>query len=150
MISIIFWILAAICNAIMDTCSHHFNESVFFYNSFFDTPNSWRDKYIGGTPENGRRKIKIWKWKFNYPVQLTDSFHLFKMLMIVFICLSMAFYEPIIQEYRWGAWQDHWHIRFMGAYIHPGMFNIPVVLIVYGTAWNVIFNLFYNKILLKK
>lgn len=124
MISIIFWILAAICNAIMDTCSHHFNESVFFYNSFFDTPNSWRDKYIGGTPENGRRKIKFWKWKFNYPVQLTDSFHLFKMLMIVFICLSIVTFKPLF----------NWWIDFT----------------LFGLVWNLIFNLFYNKILLKK
>jgi hypothetical protein len=124
MISIIFWILAAICNAIMDTCSHHFNKSVFFYNSFFDTPNSWRDKYIGGTPENGRRKIKIWKWKFNYPVQLTDSFHLFKMLMIVFICLSIVTFKPLF----------NWWIDFT----------------LFGLVWNLIFNLFYNKILIKK
>ena len=129
MISLLFWCLAAICNSIMDTCSHHFNESVFFYNSFFDTPNSWRYKYIGGTPENGRRKIKIWKWKFNYPVQLTDSFHLFKMLMIVFICLSIVFFEPT----PWHNWI--WKL---------------LVFVIYGIVWNLIFNLFYNHILIKK
>jgi hypothetical protein len=130
MISIIFWILAAICNAIMDTCSHHFNESVFFYNSFFDTPNSWRYKYIGGTPENGRRKIKIWKWKFNYPVQLTDSFHLFKSLMIVFICISIAFAD--------------------GIYSNPKWYSYIVIVVVFGTFWNLTFNLFYNHLLIRK
>lgn len=127
MISIIFWILAAICNAIMDVCSHHFKQSIFHRKGwirFWDTEYSWLNKYVNVNPVLGRRKIKIWKWKFNYPVQLTDSFHLFKMLMIVFICLSIVTFKPLF----------NWWIDFT----------------LFGLVWNLIFNLFYNKILIKK
>ena len=130
MISIIFWILAAICNAIMDTCSHHFPKSVFSkYPYFWNTENSWKNKYVNWPYNADRRKVKIWNWKFNYPVQLTDSFHLFKMLMIVFICLSIVFFEPT-PGHNW-IWK-------------------LLVFVIYGIVWNLIFNLFYNHILIKK
>lgn len=132
MISLIFWCLAAICNAIMDVCSHHFEQSIFKYSNryFWQTEISWRSKYVAGYPEAGRRKIKFWKWKFNYPVQLTDSFHLFKSLMIVFICLSIAFAD--------------------GIYSNPKWYSYIVIVLVFGTFWNLTFNLFYNHILIKK
>ena len=126
MISLIFWCLAAACCAVMDTLQHHFDSSVFFpslknskrvywWNPFL----SWRNKYINQNPEKGLRK---WLW---FDVPFTDGWHTFKSLMIVFICISVATFEPLIDS--------------------------PIInIIIYGTAWNVIFNLFYNKILIKK
>lgn len=134
MISLLFWCLSAVCNSIMDVCSHHFDKSVFNAKNryFWETDLSWRNKYISGYPECGRRKVKILKWKFNYPVQLTDSFHLFKSLMIVFICLSIATFNP------------DWKYDF------PVWLKVILTVAVYGLFWNSAFNLFYNKILIKK
>lgn len=136
MISIIFWILAAICNAIMDVCSHHFKQSIFHRKGwirFWDTEYSWLNKYVNVNPVLGRRKIKIWKWKFNYPVQLTDSFHLFKMLMIVFICLSIVTFKP------------YFNFQFI-----PIWLQFVLHIASYGLWWNATFNLFYSNILIKK
>ena len=133
MISLLFWCLAAICNSIMDVCFHHFDSSVFnskkFNTNFLDTEFSWKNKYVNWPYNQSRKSVKIWKWKFNYPVQLTDSFHLFKMLMIVFICLSIVFFEST-PGHNW-IWK-------------------LLVFVIYGIVWNLIFNLFYNHILIKK
>lgn len=135
MISIIFWILAAVCCAVMDTLVHHFDFSIFFpylnhsKRCYWWNPGlSWKNKYIDQDPEKG--KIK-WFWGLmDKPAFLTDGWHLFKSLMIVFICLSIAFAD--------------------GIYSNPKWYSYIVIVVVFGTFWNLIFNLFYNKILLKK
>lgn len=126
MISLLFWCLAAACCAVMDTLQYHFYSSKIYYTlrkptqSYWWNPEfSWKNKYIDRYPPNGLRK---WLW---FDVPFTDGWHTFKSLMIVFICISVATFEPLIDS--------------------------PIInIIIYGTAWNVIFNLFYNKILIKK
>lgn len=126
MISLLFWCLAAACCAVMDTLQYHFYSSKIYYTlrkptqSYWWNPEfSWKNKYIDRYPPNGLRK---WLW---FDVPFTDGWHTFKSLMIVFICVSVATFEPLIDS--------------------------PIInIIIYGTAWNVIFNLFYNKILIKK
>ena len=137
MISLLFWCLAAICNSIMDVCFHHFDSSVFnskkFNTNFWDTEFSWKNKYVNWPYNQSRKSVKIWKWKFNYPVQLTDSFHLFKMLMIVFICLSIVTFEP-----------------YFNFQLLPDWLQFVLHIASYGLWWNATFNLFYNHILIKK
>jgi len=119
MISLIFFCLAAICNAVMDTLVHHFGISVFQkLNPQFWWPEiSWKNKYVDFDPAKGHKKLMI--------DSFSDGWHVFKTLMIVFICLSIVTYD---------------------------FFNIPwwLMVIGYGTLWNIVFNLFYNHILIKK
>jgi len=61
-------------------------------------------------------------------VQLSDAWHLFKFLMIITITYTFVFTGRRI-VITWG--------RFI------------VYTILYGAAWNLVFNLFYNTLLLK-
>jgi hypothetical protein len=120
MLSIIFLVIASICNALMDTITHHYSTSIFskFNPKFWNGETSWRNKYIDGDPSKGRKK---WFYgELNVPVQVTDAWHLSKTIMIIAICSSIIVYDP---GFWW--WAD---------------------LIIYGIAWNSTFSLFYNRI----
>ena len=105
MISYILLALASICNAIMDTLTHHFGYSIFKNkNEEFWNPNeSW--KFVNFLPFTKYR---------------ADAWHLLKSAMIIFICLAIVF---------------------------ANKFNI-VDFVLLGTLWNIIFNVFYNYLLI--
>lgn len=128
MISFVFIILAAICNAIMDVVCQHHNTSIFqkYKIGFWSDAylESWKNKYIDGDPKRGRVK---WYFGLNKPVQITDAFHFFKMLMIICICLSIITFTGC--GYVW--------------------YYLLLELVIYGTLWNISFSLFYDKILKK-
>lgn len=121
-VSLLLLSLASACNAVMDICSHKFSISIFknLTPQWWDAAISWKNKYINATPDLGLRKLF---WRINYPVQLTDAWHLFKTIMIVLICLAIVFYKQ--------------------------MFNWWVDILILGTVWNCTFSLFYNKFLIK-
>ena len=129
-ISFLFIILASICNAVMDTSNHHYSTSKLskFNPNFWNGEVSWKNKYINGDQLNGRVK---WFFGINKPVQLTDCFHLFKMLMVIFICLSAITFDKCLMI-------TNCVYSFM---------SFSLLLLVYGTLWNLSFSLFYNKIL---
>ncbi len=137
MLSLLFIALASFCNSTMDTTSTHWGISIFrniknkFFHSWFKD-DSWKLKYKNGDPSEGRLKWTIFKFKINKPVQITDSWHFFKMLMIIFICISVLLYTPFI---------------FITDYIFV---NKIIELLIYGTVWNVTFSAFYNKIFISK
>ena len=120
-LSCIFLLLAAGCNAVMDTLLYHFDTSIFqrFDRQFCDPCISWYNKYVGGKVENGHIKWKIWRFSINKPDALTDLWHLSKFFMIAFICAAIACLIP-----------------------YP-----LFAFIILGTSWNVVFSLFYDKIL---
>lgn len=121
--SLIFIMLAAICNAIMDTITYHWYSSVFCGNVnriWWDPEISWRNKYKQQEPYNGLRK---W-WIFDVPC--TDAWYTFKSSMVVLIVLAIITFDCTI-------------IRFWYEYI--------IMIIAYGLMWNLTFNLFYNKLL---
>ncbi len=131
MISIILFVLAAICNSIMDTLGDHQEISIFSslqakYGWFWSNAytESWKNKYANRDPSKGRVKWNIFGLKINRPVQITDAWHFFKMLMIVLAVFSAVFYIPVFSKW----WMD---------------------IILFGIVWNSIFALFYNKVLLK-
>lgn len=142
MISLIFFALAAICNAVMDVVSFHYDESVFWkpwgnrkdnlWNQWWNANFSWKNKYILGDTHLGRKKLF---WKINYPVQLTDAWHFFKMMMIIFIALSAVTFEK------------HYMPLF---YAVSNPLFIILLMCGYGLAWNLTFNLFYNHLLIRK
>lgn len=129
MLSLVFLMLASICNAIMDVCNHKYGRSIFYstsnrdWNRWWNTAYSWRNKYIDDDSDNGRRKL--WNTNINYPVQLTDAWHFFKMLMIIFITLSIVSYNGFIYDI----------VEFR-----------VIEIIVYGTIWNTTFSLFYKRV----
>ncbi len=110
----------------MDVVQFHYYFSVFYtknakFNKWFNAEVSWKNKYIDGLEEKGRIKIK--GTSINFPVQLTDAWHFFKMLMIIFICMTIVFYKPFISP--------------------------PVDILFLGVIFNVTFSLCYNKLFKK-
>ena len=130
-LSLIFLSIASACNSVIDTLQHHFWRSIFddkkrFKREFWDATLSWSNKY---NDDGSLRKIKILKWKINYPVQITDAFHLFKTIMIIFIVLAIVFHFALTKL---------------------TIKNCLIEILLYGVCWNATFSLFYNRILIKK
>ena len=119
MISLILVMLAAICNVVMDVISFHYTKSIFskLNPKWWNPSISWKNKYVDW--DGGIRTEKT-IWGIKYPTALTDAWHLFKSTMIVLIVLSIVLYTPFI--------------------------NPLVDFVIIGIGWNVVFNLFYNKI----
>jgi hypothetical protein len=134
-VSFIFWSLAAICNAVMDVTNYHYSISIFkkLNPMWWNGEISWKNKYINGDPSLGFRKLfpnsKGLLGKINYPVQLTDAWHFFKMLMIIFLAVSVVTFANTITSINYSQ---------------------LIYIIVYGILWNSWFNVFYNKILSSK
>lgn len=125
-LSFVFIGLAAVCNSLMDKPMHHWDKSIFSKikknKEWWYSPDSWKNKYVDRDSTKGRVK---WLWGLiNKPVQLTDSWHFFKMWMIIFICLAISMQSNVI---------------------HPA-----VDWIFYGLLWNGSFSLLYNVILKKR
>jgi len=122
--SLIFLVLAAISNSVMDTLQFHFETSVFSeLNKNYWNPNiSWRNKYINGDTKLGRIKIL---WIFDKPVLLTDAWHLFKSLMITFLFLSIFTFNIKL---------NYWY-------------TILILFVVYKVIWGIYFEAFYKFIL---
>ena len=75
-LKVIFLILAAACNALMDTLQHHFSTSIFkSKDEKFWNPNvSWQ--YVTFLP---------------YTKYRADAWHLAKSSMIIFLCFAIDF-----------------------------------------------------------
>lgn len=91
MISILLIILAGICNAIMDKLQFGFHSSIFkkLNQQFWNPTFSWKNKWNTRFP-------KLTSTIF---VMFTDAWHLFKYLMVMYITLSIVFYQPIVNWY---------------------------------------------------
>jgi hypothetical protein len=121
----------------MDKTSHHFGQSVFKdKGDWWDSVNSWKLKYVDGDSTKGRIK---WYFGLDKPVQLTDAWHFFKMLMIVFICtsISLLILNPVLIVRLTDGWLDY-------------VFNFVGQLVIMGIVWNNTFTLFYHTIWVKK
>ena len=127
MISLLLVALAAICNAVMDVISFHYKQSIFtkFNPQWWNPAISWKNKYIDW--DNDVRMEKVIYignlFSIKYPTFLTDAWHFFKSLMIVLLGFAIVLYVPVV--------------------------NIYVDIILVGLAWNLTFNVFYNKIFKK-
>lgn len=127
LISFMFFILASACNAIMDKITHHYHLSIFRdlnNEKWWNAEISWRNKYVDGDPSKGRVK---WFWGINKPVQITDAWHFFKMLMIVFLCSSIG-------------------IAFVSSIAYKNFLWFIGIVTLYGASHNLIFSFLYNKI----
>lgn len=144
----VFVSFAAIASAIQDVNKNKWNESVFnqpkntkkifgwIWNKWFE-PDSWLNKYAFRRPSMPLIKFKILFWKIHI-VQLTDGWHFFKMIKI--ICWLLAvFWVGVVAwfYYQFQPDQVGWFATLSGLIIGAGL------------VWNLIFNLFYNKIFRK-
>ena len=93
MVSIIFFILAGICNAVIDKINFHWDESIFKGSRFEQWANpavSYRNKWknhsnsLGGERFPGSSTIFVWT---------TDLWHFAQSFMILFFILGGLFYE---------------------------------------------------------
>lgn len=133
--SLLFLILASICNAVMDVCSYKFSKSVFNnsdikfklfgfpFKRFFDP--SWRQL-------NKEKTFKLLFWTVKQPLQFCDGWHFPKMLMIGFIIIAIILYHPIL------TFTNIW------------ILNRLMDFVLYSVAWNVTFNVFYDIYLIRK
>jgi hypothetical protein len=129
-ISTLFVCIAAASNAVMDKLQFHFYKSIFksdkFDNWYWDPSSSWLNKYVDKNVHKG-----IIKWGiFDKPVCLTDAWHLFKTIMIfsIFISLTCVLFIDVQVDLLVGI----------------------LYFCVMGTIWNLVFNLFFNKLLVRK
>ena len=95
MITITFITLAAIFNAMMDTVSFHYQESIFMgypkFRQFLDANFSWQNKYKNRDYKQGRRFFG----STTFLVWLTDGWHLFKCAVLLCFCIAIVFYKPL-------------------------------------------------------
>ena len=129
MTSILFIILAAICNAIMDNVLFHYYKSIF-KNSRWEqwaiADISWMNKWKNGDITQGERfpfSSTIFVWT-------TDLWHFAQSFMITFFVLVAIFYSPIISF-------DNYIIE------------VVVNVVIFKAIFSLTFELFLSKILVK-
>lgn len=124
MLSLLFIILAAILNAVMDILSYRYDLSVFSkypkLNQFTQPALSWQNKWKNGDRKQGERFFG----SSTFLVWTTDAWHLSKTLMLACISIAIVTYSPII---------------------HP-----IVDAIAYWIVFGIVFELFWAKIFLTK
>lgn len=135
MISLILVIIAAACNATMDNISHHGYKSVFskFAPEIWNPNESWNQKNLTSLPD--------W-W--------SDMWHRFKTIMLICLigAISISFYDYLEGIGVLGAliWKT---LGLNGLASYKCLLTVAIF-VKLGGAWIITFNLFYNKILIKK
>lgn len=132
-LSILFFILAAICNALMNTIQFHWSK--FRWKDkvdviWWDPRISWCNKYIDGDINKGLRYKSWLGWVSNF----TDAWHFLKMIMILCFALSVILFP----------------YSFKICVFENEVLNIGLWLIIYGIVWNVPFNYCYNTLFVTK
>lgn len=128
--------LAAMNNAVMDSISHFYSQTIFSKrgnDQYWNPKKSWTNKYIDNNPLKGRKKIKILGKEFNKHVAFTDGWHKHKSIMIVLLCLLPLVFTIDSKLFE----------------IANCDINIIPLSIVYfilnGLIWNKIFMYYYTK-----
>lgn len=126
-ISLVLFGLAAICDAIRDKITHHFEKSIFnkMNPKWWNPKISWRNKYVDGDLKKGFR----YKGPLAAMNNFLDAWHTFKVIEIILLASAVVIQMP---TFGFG-------FLAYGAYM-----------IAFGIVWNIPFNTFYNKILTKK
>lgn len=125
---ILFFIVSAFAEAVMDTLQFHYATSVFamFKNQLFWNPElSWRNKYKNGNPFDGE-KFLFSKTLF---VGLTDGWHLFKLIRN--FCLFFGIF--LIFNLYFGFWLS--------------LIYSSILRIVYGLTFTGFYSYIFKKIL---
>jgi len=135
LIPLFFYCLSGICDAVIDTLQFHYSKSIFTdYNEQWWNPAiSWTNKYVDHDVNKGLKKITILGFiTIDYPVQLTDAFHFFKMWREVFNTAAITSALCVGTNFTSLKW-----------------YIVLIFFCLVGEARNKVFNLFFNKILIK-
>jgi len=132
-LSALFFMLAAICNALMDTLQFHWYK--FRWNNdvnpqFWNPAISWKNKYIDNNPKNGLK----YKGVLGFLNNFLDAWHIAKMGMIFSFAFSVLYFP----------------LAFKFCVFNSNFLNGLLWLVILGVCWNTPFNLFFNKIFVKK
>lgn len=125
--SLLLLILAAICNAVMDTLADepHYDRSIF----------KNKDKQFWLKTQSHTNKHKPWIHPFgiviNKPAQISDAWHIAKTIMIFAICFSIVLF-PMMRPI---------------CLFETQFLNSLLYVLVMGLAWNNTFSLFFKYIL---
>lgn len=169
-IFILYPFCIAICDAYMDVVNFHWEQSVFKHmakmgiisDKWWNQNISWKNKYVDGNETKGRKKIHFWlptrhidyanhgdtywKWEWratliNYPVQLTDGWHFFKMIkyLLIFILPAHALYIYV----------NH-HPYSYGIQFAKETWVLLMAVFIMGFVYNKTFQLFYHTIFRRK
>ncbi len=139
LLSPLCWVLAALCNAVMDTIADraHFEQSIFYkYDSeFWLKTDSWDNKYndIDGDGEGDVEGGFKYKGVFAFLNNLLDGWHLFQSMMVIFLALSAVLFQYTVNLFIFDN----------------NLLNILMWVIVLGVLWNGPFSLAYHKYLKK-
>jgi hypothetical protein len=126
----IFFTLASMLDSLMDTLVHHFTN-MRWYESIKDS-RFWNVELSNANPIY----LKVFNMQTKYKL---DSWHVAKSAMVV--CLSLAGISAILLHPGWIYKPDTaYHI----------IADIITLLIAAAIIWNAPFNLFYNKIFVKR
>ena len=132
MLSVLFLVLAGMCNAVMDKIVFHWDDSVFkgskldwWANPEVSYKNKWRNNSnsSGGEKFPGSSTVFVW---------VTDLWHFAQSFMISFFVLAALFYGDGIINY----FDNNW-------------FNIFIDFIILKSAFSLTFELFWSVILKK-
>lgn len=132
MLSVLFLVLAGMCNAVMDKIVFHWDDSVFkgskldwWANPEVSYKNKWKNNSnsSGGEKFPGSSTVFVW---------VTDLWHFAQSFMISFFVLAALFYGDGIINY----FDNNW-------------FNIFIDFIILKSAFSLTFELFWSVILKK-
>ncbi len=132
MLSVLFLVLAGMCNAVMDKIVFHWDDSVFkgskldwWANPEVSYKNKWKNNSnsSGGEKFPGSSTVFVW---------VTDLWHFAQSFMISFFVLATLFYADGIINY----FDNNW-------------FNIFIDFIILKSAFSLTFELFWSVILKK-
>ena len=152
LLSFLFVAFAGACSAAMDVVDFRFSISIFnqpnnlkkifghVWNEWFNQSESWKNKYVDRDPN---KPLVMWNFlgfKFN-PVQLLDSWHFFKMLMVGFLIISIVLMAAAAFLAA---------IYFMPISLTAAILSPIAIFIINAFMWNVSFNTFFDTLLIKK
>jgi len=98
---VLFIIIAGISKSIMDTINFKYEQSIFKGKEWFNPKESWKNKYKDRDPSKGPAfpgSTTIFVW-------LTDAWHLFQMIMLSSLFISMVLCLSICLCLNW-----YWYI----------------------------------------
>lgn len=173
MISLIFFALAAVCNAVMDVIVHHWWGSIFnvyranlgddrrfIYDDekrtkfkdwihYFFSIEGCKNKYVDGDQNKGRKRWRFFGIKSKGGGGMTIVSYIIDIRKPVQICDAWHFFKMLMIIFLvCGALTFNCDI--LSELPISSTLKFTMLLVSYGFCWNVSFSLFYNKILMKR
>mgnify|MGYP001563846426 CR=1 FL=1 len=131
-LSLFLFLLAALCNGIMDAIKDKF--SITYFSNMRNIKlrrwlmSFWLDKYEHRKLESDKFVIKTWFWKIKKPFFLWDGWHFFKTLFIILLIINI----------------------FIAPYILSSISKVVLLFFIYWALWGIGFNLMYEVFLIQK